>query len=1470
MLPRLRQLPGIAFALAVLCSPAHATVYPGFTALVTDSSRVITIPVAPRPAYLVPAIDPTFQAPVTRIGGDPGTAFVMSATGQSGVWGRDARHNYSKTQPWNADQTLILFENPGSEGGSPTHLILDGETYLPLYGRCAYTLDDMRWHPSRAHARELIGVRETRDSLVWFDPTTCTVTRGWRLPIQPHGIGFGEGNASNDGRFIAMANADSIVIVDMDPQPPYASYAEGNRRIGPVYAISPCSLSTSKPTTCEVGHVSITSSGRYVDLKFAGVEDAHRIFEVDPVTLEIRPHAMDDASLRCDTFQGRPNGWIFPLKHADNGLDPFDNDEDVLVGGRACSGSTLGRVVKVRLRDGKVTALTDPTNEASVRHLSMRALERPGWVYVSSYKEIGTRFSDEIFAVKLDGSRAVQRFAHTHSDASTYRSEPHAVPSPDGRRVMWASNWYQDCNPCGSRREVQAYVVDARAPLGPDRAPLLSLPATVAAYPGESAAIAVAASDPDGNAIDALDADLSTLPPGHDAVFDSNPAHTAGTLRWTPQIADAGASYTVTFTARNALETSGAVTIQVLPPDAPPSLAAPDTAFATELATVSVPVSASDPDGEPVDSLTADLSALPAGSDAAFSADETHTLGTLTWTPTYADGGRAYPVTFRAANRRLASRTTWIVVANLDRPPVVQAPAAAAANEGQAVTVAVTASDPDGDPIASLQADLSSLTPAGPASFVANGTNTGGTLTWTPAVGSGREAPYDVVFTVNAVGATATTTTSIAVNRAPVAALAATPESGTAPLVVTADASGSADPDGTVATYTFGFGDGTSAGPQASPTASHTYAAGSYSLTVTVTDDDGASSSATRSIAVSAPPATNLVGNPDFESGTTGWSASGSATLARVTPGHGGTWALEVRGTSSSSSSAFGITDNPNWVATTGTVGKTYRLGAWVRSASHRGSARIKVREFVGSSQKGSTVYSSGVTLSPAWQALAVDYVTRAAGSYLDVEILDSPRVRGEIFQVDDVSITTAASSPDQPPVVVAPASATVAENAQVVIDVTASDPDGAITSFTPNLSGLPAGNNAAWTTNGSKTTGRLTWTPGFADGRATPYAVTFTAANALSGSASTAITVANVDRAPVVTAFAAATVQKGTTLSLTVTAADPDGDAITTLTSNFASLPAPNDAAFTVNAAKTGGTLTWTPAATDGPGPYAVTFTAANALAGTATTSISVGDPPPAGSNLVGNPGFETDLGGWVKNGTATLSRVTGGHTGTYCAQVATTSSGTYGITDSPSWIATVPAAGITYRLTAWVRSDLHKGAGKIKVREFVGGTQQGSSAYSAGVTLSPAWQLVTMDYVTRTAGSFLDVEVNDYPVAGGEVIQIDDVSIVLLSSVTAPAARLTPQAQPEFRVALTPNPIRAEGVLHLTLTRPGAVRLEIFDVTGRRVAVPVRETMLEPGDHERAFALRDRRGGLSGGIYLYRLHSAEGTRSGRFVVVN
>ncbi|HEX7165698.1 MAG TPA: S8 family serine peptidase [Acidimicrobiales bacterium] len=93
-------------------------------------------------------------------------------------------------------------------------------------------------------------------------------------------------------------------------------------------------------------------------------------------------------------------------------------------------------------------------------------------------------------------------------------------------------------------------------------------------------------------------------------------------------------------------------------------------------------------------------------------------------------------------------------------------------------------------------------------------------------------------------------------NAPPVAALAATPSSGAAPLDVTLDATGSSDHDGSVASYRWDIdGDGDTDATTDEPALAHTYGPGVHRPSVTVVDDRGlASVAASVEVRASQPP----------------------------------------------------------------------------------------------------------------------------------------------------------------------------------------------------------------------------------------------------------------------------------------------------------------------------------------------------------------------------------------------------------------------------------------------------------------------------------------------------------------------------------------------------------------------------------------------------------------------------------------
>jgi hypothetical protein len=245
---------------------------------------------------------------------------------------------------------------------------------------------------------------------------------------------------------------------------------------------------------------------------------------------------------------------------------------------------------------------------------------------------------------------------------------------------------------------------------------------------------------------------------------------------------------------------------------------------------------------------------------------------------------------------------------------------------------------------------------------------------------------------------------TLVADQPPVPALTVTPQSGTVPLHVTADASGSTDTDATpIATYTFDFGDGTIVGPQPGATALHTYnTAGVWTVTVTVTDTATNHASTSKQVTATAAP-TEYVTNPGFETDLTGWGHSGAvSTITRDgTTAHSGGFSARLSNPSSNKISCA-LVDNPNWV-TTSSAG-AYTASMWVRSTDAVGKVlTLTLDEMNGATAVGSK--GTHVTLSAAWQEVTVTYTPTQAGTSTIGLTASVKTGQGVCFFADDASI---------------------------------------------------------------------------------------------------------------------------------------------------------------------------------------------------------------------------------------------------------------------------------------------------------------------------------------------------------------------------------------------------------------------------------------------------------------------------------
>lgn len=262
-------------------------------------------------------------------------------------------------------------------------------------------------------------VRDVTNELIDLKPySSCT-------------FGAGEGNFSADGKkaIVMAVKGEKKVIFVLNVI---------NRSKGP-------DIEISKADNCTMSYL-----GNYIVVD-GFIDDGDSAADSTVLKSETRykddrirvRSAIDGTLLWSESRYGLPSHWDVQI----------DQNGDEVVVGVVKTAPYSGNVIKRRLSDGLITVLVD-TGYAS--HTSGRNYKRPGWVYVTYQTRDEPKnypYQNEIVAVKLDGSR-IERICNTRSNNFNYVAESHGSPSPDGTRVIFASDWDSGTFP------VQAYVVD--------------------------------------------------------------------------------------------------------------------------------------------------------------------------------------------------------------------------------------------------------------------------------------------------------------------------------------------------------------------------------------------------------------------------------------------------------------------------------------------------------------------------------------------------------------------------------------------------------------------------------------------------------------------------------------------------------------------------------------------------------------------------------------------------------------------------------------------------------------------------------------------------------------------------------------------------------------------------------------------------------------------------------------------------
>lgn len=282
----------------------------------------------------------------------------------------------------------------------------------------------------------------------------------------------------------------------------------------------------------QVGNVKVSALGNYVVVKYQSAYEFLRVLKrgtglaLDTTSVTLSWHKMHQGALRMlGAASDTSRGWIAMIQHPDVGLDA--SGREVVVGGlrnndktnwnatgpvqaglpsqsqlvtHDAAKSDSGRFIAIDLATGqhrhvsggrKVTrpaGTSAQKDEAADKHTSGRArLFRP-WMLMlydnDSESSGGTRnfsgmmvfwYVDSIFGAVHEHRGIIA--GHHHSSFNYYQAEPHSVPSNDGTRIMFGSDWSDECppgGPCGIEGEdedcgdplnaiSQTYVLDMRS-----------------------------------------------------------------------------------------------------------------------------------------------------------------------------------------------------------------------------------------------------------------------------------------------------------------------------------------------------------------------------------------------------------------------------------------------------------------------------------------------------------------------------------------------------------------------------------------------------------------------------------------------------------------------------------------------------------------------------------------------------------------------------------------------------------------------------------------------------------------------------------------------------------------------------------------------------------------------------------------------------------------------------------------------
>lgn len=349
----------------------------------------------------------------------PGEIVIFRLSRYNAEWDWYPVHDYAKIQPWNADASLIKFASA---------LLYDART-----GNIIRNLPGDLWESRWSHTDPdlLYSVRPDGTVKKFFlhnDSTSVILHVNGYESLR---LGPGEGNFSADDQRVSVIgkNGNDMDVLSLDMQ--------GGR----ILATRPFAGAWQNGSVpAYVDWVSVSPSGQYTLIMWnTRLTSAENPFNGHYGVEVYRTE--DLAFLRRIAAYGN---------HGDFAFTP--EGEEIFVQFYGPSGTLHAYFLD---RDSLLTLHTHPDFGYGDAHVSGQNYLRPGWVYLSTDPEKGGM----TVAVKTDGSQTVELFGHHFTSAANYAKSPMPVPSPDGSRVMFRSDFGRSDNP----DEVYAFIAHAEA-----------------------------------------------------------------------------------------------------------------------------------------------------------------------------------------------------------------------------------------------------------------------------------------------------------------------------------------------------------------------------------------------------------------------------------------------------------------------------------------------------------------------------------------------------------------------------------------------------------------------------------------------------------------------------------------------------------------------------------------------------------------------------------------------------------------------------------------------------------------------------------------------------------------------------------------------------------------------------------------------------------------------------------------------